>query len=320
MNKMNTYILKRLLAAIPVMIGVSLLAYSLLYIAPGDPAEILLRQQYGVTDPDPEIIEEFKEKHGFNNPIYIQYGMWLHSVMSGNMGTSFRTGRPVLEEFTARFPSTLQLAITAELLALIVAVPLGIISSRRRNSKLDHVLRFSALIGVSMPSFWLSLLLMLIFSLYLGWIPVLSYGSEKSLVLPVIALGVASAASLMRLTRASMLEVLRQNYIRTARAKGAKESSVVWNHAFRNAMIPVLTILGIHLAHLLGGAVIVETIFSWPGVGRFLVDSIYARDFPVIQGFVFIISLLYVIVNLAVDIAYALLDPRIRYDIPKAVR
>jgi peptide/nickel transport system permease protein len=317
---MNAYVLKRLLAAVPVMIGVSLLSYSLLYIAPGDPAEILMRLQSGGVDPDRAAIEAFREEHGFNDPIYIQYGNWLQNVFKGDMGRSFRTGRPVWEEFIDRFPATIQLALAAEFLALIIAVPLGIISSSRHNSAIDHMMRFLALIGISMPSFWLGLLLILVFSMYLHWIPVLSYGSEKSLVLPVITLGVASAASLMRLTRASMLEVLRQNYIRTARAKGVKESSVVWNHAFRNAMIPVITIFGIHLGHLAGGTVIVETIFSWPGVGRFLIDSIYARDFPVIQGFVFMISLVYVLVNLTIDIAYAGLDPRIRYDIPKWVR
>ncbi|MDQ1262808.1 MAG: Nickel transporter permease NikB [Euryarchaeota archaeon] len=317
---MNGYVLKRLLSAVPVMIGVSLLSYLLLCIAPGDPAEILMRLQSGGVDPDRAAIEAFREEHGFNDPIYIQYGDWLNSVLKGDMGKSFRTGRPVWEEFIDRFPATIQLALAAEIFALIIAVPLGIISSGKHNSAIDHVIRFLALIGVSMPSFWLALLLILVFSMHLHWIPVLSFGSEKSLVLPVITLGVASAASLMRLTRASMLEVLRQNYIRTARAKGVKESSVVWNHAFRNAMIPVITIFGIYLGHLAGGTVIVETIFSWPGVGRFLVDSIYARDFPVIQGFVFIISLIYVLINLAVDIAYAGFDPRIRYDIPRWVR
>ncbi|OPY52950.1 MAG: nickel transporter permease NikB [Methanosaeta sp. PtaU1.Bin060] len=317
---MNSYIIKRMLAAVPVMIGISLLSYSLLYISPGDPAEILLRLQLGTVNPDAAAVEAFRAEHGLNDPIYIQYGNWLGNVLKGDMGRSFRTGRPVIEEFFARFPLTFQLVLIAEILALLIAVPLGIVSSSMHNSVVDHILRFFALIGVSMPSFWLGLLLIFFISLHLRLIPVLSYGSSMSLVLPITTLCIGSAASIMRLTRASMLEVLRQNYIRTARAKGVNEVQVIWHHAFRNALIPVITIFGIHLGHLAGGTVIVETIFSWPGVGRFLVDSIYARDFPVIQGFVFLISLIFLLISLSIDIAYSVFDPRIRYDVPKLER
>lgn len=317
---MIKYILKRLVLIIPVMIGVSILSYSLLYIAPGDPAEIILRQQLGVIDPDPDMIKSFKEEYGLNDPAYIQYGRWLYNVLKGNLGISFRTGQPVLEEFFDRFPATFQLAFVSIILAVLIAIPLGIISGIRHNSVIDHVTRFVALFGVSMPNFWLGLLLILCFSLYLGWFPVFGYGTTKHLVLPAITLGTAGAASLMRLTRASMLEVLRQNYIRTARAKGVKEKVIVWQHAFRNALIPVVTVLGIQLGLLASGAVIVETIFSWPGVGKFLVDSIYARDFPVIQGFVLMIAMAYVLANLLTDIVYTYLDPRIRYGVPKVMR
>lgn len=317
---MIKYILKRLVLIIPVMIGVSILSYSLLYIAPGDPAEIILRQQLGVIDPDPDMIKSFKEEHGLNDPAYIQYARWLYNVLKGNLGISFRTGQPVLEEFFDRFPATFQLAFVSIILAVLIAIPLGIISGIRHNSVIDHVTRFVALFGVSMPNFWLGLLLILCFSVYLGWFPVFGYGTTKHLVLPAVTLGTAGAASLMRLTRASMLEVLRQNYIRTARAKGVKEKAIVWQHAFRNALIPVVTVLGIQLGLLASGAVIVETIFSWPGVGKFLVDSIYARDFPVIQGFVLMIAMAYVLANLLTDIVYTYLDPRIRYGVPKVMR
>jgi peptide/nickel transport system permease protein len=315
---MKKFIVKRLAIAVIVMLGASLLSFLLLYFAPGNPAHAILTAQLG-HDPSLEEVAFFMMKNDLNNPFLVQCSQWLYMIIHVNLGTSFRTGEPVLMEFIDRFPATLELASASMLIAILIAIPVGILSALKQNSMLDHTSRLVALLGVSMPNFWLGLLLILFFSLKLGWFPCFGYGTISHLVLPAITLGTGLAAPMMRLMRASMLEVLRQDYIRTARSKGLSERLVMWKHGFKNALIPVITYMGIQIGHLLAGAVIVETIFAWPGVGKFLVDAIYARDYPVIQGFVLIIALFFVLSNLAVDILYMYLDPRIRYDANKGM-
>lgn len=305
--------------AVVVMLGVSLISFSLVFFAPGNPAVAIIGAEIG-EEPAIEEIEFFFQEHGLNAPLFTQCVQWLYMITHGDLGTSFRTEEPVLVEFIDRFPATLELAIAAMFIAILISIPLGILSAMKQNTVLDHGSRFVALWGVSMPNFWLGLLLILFFSVKLDWFPCFGYGSIEYLILPAITLGTGMTASLMRLMRASMLEVLRQDYIRTARAKGLRERVVIWKHGFKNALIPVVTVMGMQVGHLLAGAVIVETIFAWPGVGKFLVDAIYARDYPVIQGFILVIALFFVLSNLAVDILYTYLDPRIRYDVEKGMK
>lgn len=310
---MVKFIIRRLALTILIMIGAALLSFSLLTLAPGNAAESILSAERA-NDPQLEEVEIFMENHGLNNSMLVRLSQWLHMLSCGNLGTSLRTGEPVAAEFWDRFPATLELAVASMLLAIFIALPLGVISAVKRNSILDHVVRFVALWGVSMPNFWLALLLILCFGVLLGWFPTCGFGSVKHLILPALTLGTGMTAVLMRLQRASMLEVLNKNYIRTARAKGLNEGLVIGKHAFLNTLIPVVTIIGIQFAHLLSGVVIVEQVFAWPGIGHFLVDAINARDYPVIQGFVLIIAFFFVFSNMVVDVLYAFLDPRIRYE------
>ena len=314
---MIKFIARRLAIATLIMLGASLLSFSLIHLAPGNPAEVIIRAEMG-EDPSLAEIEFFFQKYDLNDPFLAQCAQWMHMITHGDLGTSFRTEEPVLVEFFDRFPATLELAVAAMAIAILISIPLGILSAMKQNSILDHGSRLVALWGVSMPNFWLGLVLILFFSVKLDWFPCFGYGGVEYLILPAITLGTGMTATLMRLMRASMLEVLRQDYIRTARAKGLKEMVVLWKHGFKNALIPVVTVMGMQVGHLLAGVVIIETIFAWPGVGKFLVDGIYARDYPVIQGFVLIIALFFVLSNLAVDILYTYLDPRIRYDVENA--
>ena len=309
---MVKFIALRLALAILIMIGAALLSFFLLSLAPGNAAEAILSAER-VDDPLLEEVEIFMDRHGLNNSMLIRLGQWFHMLSHGNLGTSLRTGEPVALEFRARFPATLELAVASMLLAIFIALPLGVISAVKRNSVLDHAARFVALGGVSIPNFWLGLLLILFFGVRLGWLPTYGCGGIKHLILPALTLGTGMTAVLMRLQRASMLEVLNENYIRTARAKGLNEGLVIGKHAFRNTLIPVVTIIGMQLAHLLCGVVIVEQVYAWPGIGHFLVDSIHAKDYPVIQGFVLVIAFFFVFSNMVVDVLYAFLDPRIRY-------
>ncbi|RPF46847.1 peptide/nickel transport system permease protein [Thermodesulfitimonas autotrophica] len=310
---MRTLLIHRLVSAVFVMLIASFLSFSLLFSAPGNPAETILRQQSGL-DPTYDEIELFMKRHDLNRPFLVQCLQWLYLLTHGKLGVSLRTGEPVLEEFTARFGATFQLAGAAMALSVIIGLPIGVFAATKPNSLFDHIIRVVSLAGVSIPEFWLGLMLMLCFSLALGWLPCFGYGTIRHLVLPVVTLAVGITASLVRFVRANMLEVLNLDYITTAKAKGLREVIIVWKHALKNALIPVITILGIQLGHLLAGAVIVETVFSWPGIGKFFVDSIYARDYPVIQGFVLIIAAIYVLINLLVDILYVYLDPRVRYE------
>lgn len=305
------YALRRILYLVPVLVGVSLLAYSLIDIAPGDPARIIL-ERHG----DPPIsqaeVEAFRHELGLDDPFPIRYGRWLGDAVTGDLGTSFTTGRAVLPEVWTRFGITMQIAVPAFLLGLAIAMPLGVVAAVRRNRTADHTSRVVALVGASMPIFWLAFLLILFFAVWLGVLPVSGRGGWRHAVLPVVTLGVTAAAGLMRLVRASLLEVLHQDFIRTAIARGLPRRTVVLSHGLRNAMLPVLTLAGLRFGHLLGGAVIIETVFAWPGIGKHVVDAIFARDYPTIQGFVLLIGVVFVSINLLVDLSYTWLDPRVR--------
>jgi peptide/nickel transport system permease protein len=294
------------------MLVISILSFSILFLTPGDPAELILERKLQAT-PAPEQIAHFKSMHGLDKPIPVQFICWLSGVARGDMGASLASGEPVFQEYIKKFGVSLQLILLSQVIAIAIAIPLGIISAVRANSKIDHACRLAAMTGVSLPSFWLALLLIYFFSVRLGWLPVCGYGGPKHIILPAVTIGISGAMSLMRLTRSSLLEVLRLNYVRTARAKGLPEKTVIIRHAWRNAMIPVVTAVGLHFGHVATGMVIVETLFAWPGIGAFLVKAIAARDFPVIQGFVLMGALIFVLLNLAVDVLYAYLDPRVAY-------
>lgn len=311
---MVNYLLRRFYAMLFILLCVSAVTFSLMHLVPGDPARIIAEKKYG-EEATLETVELVRKEMGLHRPIYLQYLHWLAGILRGDFGESFRTGRPVWEELTARLPATLELALAAMLVSLVIAIPAGIISAVKQYSLLDNAAMLGAMIGVSMPNFWLGLLLSLAFSLQLDWLPVFGRGELRHLVLPALTLGTGMAAVTTRLARSSILEVLRQDYIRTARAKGLTETMVTNRHVLKNSLIPVITIVGLQFGALLEGVVVVEVIFAWPGIGRLLYDSILARDYPVIQGCVFLIAVMYVMVNLLVDISYAWLDPRIRYEV-----
>ena len=310
---MLKYILKRLLLVFVVVLGVTVVTFSAMHLAPGDPAEMIAVARYG-EDLTQEEIEWVRVTEGLDAPVYIQYLGWLEHVLRLDLGKSLITYEDVLGEILTRIPATLVLAISSLILSLLIALPAGIISAIRKNTIVDNACMTGALLGVSMPNFWLGLLLIWLFALSLGLLPSFGYGGIKHLILPTITLGTSMAAITTRLTRSSMLDVLNQDYIVTAKAKGLDERTILLKHALKNAMLPVITFVGLQLGFLLGGAVIVETIFAWPGIGRLLVDSIYARDFALIQGCVLFIAVIFALANLAVDVLYAYLDPRIRYE------
>lgn len=294
------------------MLGVSIITFGLINLAPGDPAELMLRSE-GM-EPSREAVEALREELGLNDPVYVQYGRWLWNALHLDLGKSFRTAAPVVEELAARFPATLELTIAALVFMLALAVPAGILAALYRHDFLDHLSRIIALLGASLPGFWLGLMLIYFLSVKLGLFPVMGRGGLNHLVLPATTLGFGMAAVYARMLRASMLDVLGQEYIKVARAKGLREKWVIGRHALKNAILPAVTLFGMSFGYLLGGAVIVETIFAWPGVGKFAVDSIFNRDYPVIQGYVLFMALIFVLANLLVDLSYGLLDPRIRME------
>jgi peptide/nickel transport system permease protein len=310
------YLLRRLGAAVPVIGVVSVVVFSLIHLTPGDPVSIMLREES-----DPATAATLRRQLGLDRPLPLQYLVWLGRAVQGDLGQSIRTNQPVVDAIRHRVPVTLSLAAAALVVALLIGLPAGILAALRRNSVVDVTATLVAICGVSLPSFWLAILLILIFSVTLGWLPPLGWVSPsrdlgawgRSLVLPSVTLGVAIAAVVMRMTRASLLEVLELEYVRTARAKGLAERWIVLGHALRNALIPVVTVVGLQAGALLGGAVITETIFALPGVGRLLVDAIFQRDFPIVQGVVLFLAVNFLVVNLLVDLTYAWLDPRIRY-------
>lgn len=309
---MTAYLLRRVLLVVPTLLGVSLLAFALANLTPGDPAEELLRRSTGY-QPTPEEIARTREELGLDRPIAVQYASWLANAARGDLGTSYGTRRPVTDEIVERIPRTLELAVPAALSALVLALALGMVSAVHRNRWPDQVVRVISVAGASMPSFWLALLLIVLFSLKLSVLPVAGReAGVRSLVLPVVALTLAPMAVLARFTRSAMLETLGDDYVRTARAKGLAGWRVVGRHALRNACIPLVTAFGTSLGHLVSGAVIIETIFLWPGVGKLAVDAILQRDYPMIQGFTLYAGFAFVLLNLLVDLSYGALDPRIR--------
>jgi len=306
---MLSYILHRILMLVPVLFGVTVVSFSLLHLVPGDPAEIL-----GGQEATGEDVARIRREYGLDQPLAVQYVRFVGSAVRGDLGISIQSRHPVSELLLQRLAFTLQLSLVSILVASAIGLLAGIISSTRQYSIFDTTSMLGALFGISMPIFWLGLLLILVFAVKLHWLPSGGTGAFRHLILPAIALGSASAAVIARMTRASMLEVARQDYIRTARATGYSERLVIFRHALKNAMIPILTVFGLEFGYMLGGAVLTETVFSLPGIGRLLVEGIFARDYPVVQGAMILVATTFVLVNLLTDVAYAFFDPRIRYE------
>jgi ABC-type dipeptide/oligopeptide/nickel transport system permease component len=301
------FLVRRLALTLPVLLGVSTLVFALIHFIPGDPAQAML----GETASD-EDVQALRERLGLDRPLIEQYGAFLAGVARGDLGTSLRTNEPVATAILDRVPATLELAAAAMLVSIGIAIPLGVIAAVRRGTFVDHLATTLALTGISIPAFWLGPLLAIVFAVELGWLPVSGRGTPAHLILPAISLGTALAAILARMTRASLLEELREPYVQAARARGTSRTRAVLRHAFRNSLIPIVTLIGLQLGAVLTGTVIIETIFAWPGVGRLLVQAIGARDYPLVQGCVLVIGFTYVAVNLGTDLVLARLDPRLR--------
>lgn len=305
---MTAYVLRRVALTVPVLLGVATLVFALIHLVPGDPAQAMLGETAPAAD-----LEELRARLGLDRPLLEQYGQFLGGLVRGDLGVSFRYGTPVTAEIASRLPRTAELALAAMLVAVVVAIPLGIVGALNRGRALDQAAMTFSLIGISMPNFWLGPLLALVFAVQLGWLPVSGTGSIWHLVLPAVTLGTALAAILARMTRASLIDELRELYVVAARARGLSRARVVGRHALRNSLIPVVTILGLQLGAVLTGTIITETIFAWPGVGRLLIQAISFRDYPLVQGCILFIAVTYVSMNLVVDLMYGWLDPRIRY-------
>lgn len=306
---MIRYLVNRLALSAVVVFGVSVLVFLMLHLVPGDPAVVMLSEQANASD-----VQHLRYELGLDRPLWAQYGLYLERVLHGDLGRSIRLRRPVSELIAGRLPNTLELAVASLSLATVVGVAVGAVSAVRRGRLADHLAMAGALLGVSLPSFWLGLMLILLFGLRLSALPIAgNQDGFASLVLPALTLATVPMATIARLTRSGLLDVLGEDYIRTARAKGLNELAVIVSHALRNSMIPVITVVGVQFGVLLGGAIIVETVFAWPGVGRLLIDAVSARDFPLVQGIMLFISISFVLVNLCADLVYAYVDPRIRY-------
>jgi peptide/nickel transport system permease protein len=308
-------VLLRMVAVVPVLFGVSVLTFLLVRLVPGDVVDALATEEFD----DPRAEAELRRLFGLDQPLFVQFGTWIWGVLHGDLGYSYRSRRPVLDEILDRFPLTLELTLAALLVSVVIAIPLGVLSATRRNGPVDTGARLLSLLGLSIPNFWLGILLMALFAVHLRWLP--SGGSNafafawdhfKFLILPAVTLGASLAAETMRMSRAALLEVLAKDYVRTGRAKGLHERVVIYRHALRNALIPVVTVVGIQAGALLGGTVVVEQIFSWAGLGSLVVRAIVQRDYPLLQGLILFLTSFYVIVGLMVDIAYMYLDPRLR--------
>jgi ABC-type dipeptide/oligopeptide/nickel transport system permease component len=306
---MASFVVRRVLLTLPVLLGVATLVFSLIHLVPGDPVQAMLGESAS-----PQEIVELRGKLGLDRPFAEQYAQFLKGAATGQLGVSLRTNQPVALEIGQRLPATFELALAAMLVATIVAIPLGIVAAVRAGTTVDYVATTLALIGISMPNFWVGPLLAIVFSVGLGWLPVSGRGTVAHLVLPAITLGAPLAAVIARMTRASVIEELRELYVLAARARGVSAMRATLRHAFRNSLIPIVTILGLQFGAVLTGAVITETIFAWPGVGRLLIQSISFRDYPVVQGCILLIATTYVAMNLVTDVAYGVLDPRVRYD------
>ncbi len=304
---MFNYIFKRVIMLIPVLLGVSFIVFSIMALTPGDPVQMYLGENYS-----PEAHAAMTQELGLDQPFLFRYVQYILDVVRGDFGISYSTKRSVATEIAARLPNTVILALSSLVFAIVIGVPLGTISATRQYSFLDSASMFAALVGVSMPNFWLGLMLILVFAAKLGWFPSANFNGAKSIILPAMTLGANSLAMITRMTRSSMLETIRQDYVRTARAKGVKEYKVIIKHALRNAMIPVITTIGLQFGFAIGGAVLVETVFSWPGIGRLLVDAIRLKDTPIVLAIVLVMAAMFTVINLLIDILYAFFDPRIR--------
>ena len=305
---MGKYILRRLVMSVPVMIGVSIVAFLIMHLTPGDPAQLLAGPDATIED-----VQLIRDRFGLDEPLPVQYVQFVKGVFDGSL-ESMKYEVPTIGLITSRLKNTAVLAGAALLLSVALGVMAGILSAVRRYSWIDYLSTSLALIGVSMPAFWLAIMLVMLFAVELGWLPAAGMGGVRHIVLPAIVLGTGSAGIIARMTRSTMMDVLRQDYVTTARAKGLTERVVVYLHALRNAMIPTVTVIGMQIGSLLTGAVLTESVFAWPGVGRLLVDSILGRDYPVVQATLLVVAFIYVGANLLVDILYAFLDPRIRYE------
>ncbi|RNB80236.1 ABC transporter permease [Brevibacillus fluminis] len=309
---MKQYLLKRLMSGLIVLVGVSLFSFALIHLIPGDPVRIMLGEKA-----TKERVEQLREQMGLNKPLVVQYVNYATGVLKGDLGTSLKTSRPVSMEIAQRFPATVKMAVSGIVVAIVAGVIMGILAAKYKDTFLDYAIMSMATLGMSLPSFWLGLLVIMVFAVKLGWFPVAGGTGFIDLVMPALTLGVLLSTTISRLTRSGMVEVLSNDYIRTARAKGMSEGIVLFRHAFRNVMIPVVAVVGLQIAALLGGAVIVEQVFNWPGIGTLAIEAISSRDFPMIQGIVLFMGVIYVIVNICVDLLYAVLDPRIDYSTSK---
>lgn len=315
---MIKYILKRILMMIPVLLGVLFLVFTMNEISPGDPAEMIAGDAASV-----EVVEQIREDLGLNEPFLVRFFNYVKNlVLHGDLGTSYKTKRPVLDEVMDRLPTTIILSLTSAAFAVVLSIPIGVISAIKQNTWIDNVLMVLALIGVAMPAFWQGLMTIILFSVKLGWLPSYGFTTPAHWIMPVLTIGTGAMASLVRITRSSMLEVIRQDYIRTARAKGQTERRVIINHALRNSMIPIITAIAIQLGSMLGGAIVTETVFAIPGIGMLMIQSIKARDYPTIQGAVVVIAVMFSLLNLLVDIIYTFVDPRLKsiYQTKKRVK
>jgi len=306
---MHRYLIRRLLLTIPVLLGVATLVFSLIHFIPGDPAQAMLGEGAA-----PDEVAQLRARLGLDRPLLVQYGSFLQGLARGDLGVSLRNDQPVLQQILDRMPATAELAFASMAVAVLIALPLGIVAAVWKGTLVDHSAMTLSLVGISVPNFWLGPLLAIVFAVELGWLPVGGRGTLAHLVLPAVTLGAALAAILARMTRASLLEELREPYVLAARAKGVSRTRAILHHAFRNSLIPIVTILGLQFGVVLTGAVITETIFAWPGIGRLLIQSISFRDYPTVQGCVLLIAVTYVGVNLLTDLTYGFLDPRIRVD------
>jgi peptide/nickel transport system permease protein len=303
------YFFRRVLLAVPVLLGVATLVFSLIHLVPGDPAQAMIGD-----GASPQDVAELRKNLGLDQPLVTQYVTFLSNAVTGDLGRSFRTGQPVTTMIIERIPATAELAVAAMIIAIVLAIPLGVIAAVWRGTAVDYSAMTFALAGVSIPNFWLGPLLAIVFAVELGWLPVSGRGTLAHLVLPAISLGLALAAILARMTRASLLDELGELYVRAARARGVSNTAAISRHALRNSMVPLLTIVALQFGAVLTGAVITETIFAWPGIGRLLIQSIGFRDYPMVQGCILLIAVTYVTVNLITDLMYGFLDPRIRYE------
>jgi len=306
---MLKYAVKKIFLGIPAILGVSIILFSIMHMIPGDPIVLIVGERV-----DPSRIEELREAWGLNKPIYIQYFYWLSHFIQGDFGTSIIHRQPVSDLIFSRLPFTIELTLTSLIIAYIIGIPIGVVAALKRGSWIDYLAMGFAIFFYSMPGFWLGLMLMLLFGLYLKWLPLSGYGGPESLILPALTLALPSIAMIARLIRSEMLEVLTEDYVRTAWAKGLPSRTVIFRHAFKNALIPVIVMFFLQLPWLIGGAVVIETVFAWPGMGRLLYKSIVRQDYPVVQAIILIIAILTVISNILGDIVSAILDPRIRLE------